>query len=111
MLKVDEFESAFRSAGRERFELQPLPVAKVLVVTDLAGEVAEQFVESSRRLLACLGPETAFAHVGEGDFSDSQGLLAAVEREQPDLICCYRNVRTDSWRWPFGAKVRPSTAS
>ncbi|MDD9941938.1 MAG: hypothetical protein OXU20_12910 [Myxococcales bacterium] len=101
MLKVDEFESVFRAASREPFALDPLPVPKVLVVTDLQGAAAVEFVDSARRLLGTLGQGVVWAHVGEGDFSDTEGMLAAVKAEQPTLVCSYRDLRSSSWRFPY----------
>ena len=87
MLKVDEFESAFRSADKKVFHLDPPEVKRVLIVTDLSSEGLfesefpsgdegkTKFVDAVRKLLAALGDDVEFSAVHGDDYSSDSTLL------------------------------------
>jgi nucleotide-binding universal stress UspA family protein len=110
MLKVDEFESAFRAADKKVFHLAPPVVKRVLIVTDIgtpgldsstfdAGPRA--FLDASKALLSALGESVEYVVLNGDGYRDMETLLNAVMEAGPDLIVSYRNLRDGLWRWGY----------
>jgi nucleotide-binding universal stress UspA family protein len=108
MLRLDEFESAFKSADKQRYSYSPVDISSVLVFTDLPREQARHFSSDVRDYLTVLErADLSWREVAGDEFDDAGELLAIVERERPDLICAYRNLHGGARRFPFslGAHV------
>ena len=103
MTNVDQFASMFRSATREVFRHERIEIQSVLVVTDLDEDGARAFGEQTRRFLGVIGGEAkiVWRHLGRSDFRSAGELLERVESAAPDLICTYRNLHSDAWKWPY----------
>ncbi len=104
MTRVDQFESVFKSAAKPVFSLREIRLRSILVVTDLEREIAERFTRSTREFLSVLDSEPgATWRVVAGDEFQSVGeLLDLVAGATPDLICSYRHLHSDAWKWPHG---------
>ena len=101
MTKVDQFESAFRAADKPVFEfLQPV-VERALVVTDLRSADATAFRDQVRDFLAVLGNGVQWGRDDGDSFKTIEALLERVNVRNPDLICTYRNLHSEAWRWPY----------
>ena len=102
MTRVDQFESVFRSAARTVFAPQQVKVGSVLVVSDRAAAEAEDFAAKARAFLGVLDEteNIRWRVVHAGNFQTVPDLLGLVEAEQPGLICTYRHLHSESWRWP-----------
>ena len=99
--KVDQFESAFRAADKPVFEfLQPV-VERALVVTDLRGAGATVFRDQVRDFLTVLGNGVQWDLADSDSFDTTKALLEQVHQLRPDLICTYRNLHSEAWRWPY----------
>lgn len=100
MTNVDQFESVFRSADKPVFHVEPVEAGTVLVVSDRTGEPAEAFATAIRTLLH--GVKTVRrVDVLPGDAWRTTGeLLEAVREADASLVCTYRNLCSDGWRWP-----------
>ena len=99
--KVDQFESAFRAADKPVFEfLQPV-VERALVVTDLRGAGATAFRDQVRDFLTVLGDGVQWDLADSDSFDTTKALLERVHQLRPDLICTYRNLHSEAWRWPY----------
>jgi hypothetical protein len=99
---VDQFESVFRSAVKPVFEYRKIDIRNVLVVTDLESEPAQTFRASVMKFLQFPRTETErqyFVITGD-EYSTTGNLLELLSRYTPDLICTYRNLHTDAWRFP-----------
>jgi len=108
MLHLDQFESAFKSAVKQRYSYSPVEISSVLVFTDLGAEETRRFVADIREFLAVLERDTVTWHQVPGEqFDDAGDLLQIVEDKRPDLICAYRNLHGGARRFPFslGAHV------
>lgn len=104
MTRIDQFESVFKSATRTPFRYQPIAIRKVLLVSDLAEREAWHFAAGVKRFLGSLAADEALTwSEAAADRGRSVGdLLAVVEEEKADLICTYRSLYSEAWRWPFG---------
>ncbi len=103
MTRVDQFESVFRSAARAVYRHEPVELESVLVVSDRPPEEAGAFGSRIRSFLDVLGrrENLRWRVVGGDDFDSVPDLLALVEQEHPGLICTYRHLHSESWRWPY----------
>ncbi len=103
MPNIDRFESVFRSAAKTVFHHRPVVLRSVLVVTDLAAEAAADYVARVKGFLAGLPKADAVRwSVAQGDEVETVGaLLERVQKEQPDLVCTYRNLHSGAFRWPY----------
>ena len=103
MTNVDQFESMFRSASREIFELDRVKIESVLVVTDRNEGDARAFCSEVRRFLKVISADesTHWRDVAGSEFQTAGELLSLVESASADLVCTYRNLHSGAWRWPF----------
>ncbi|MEM7230805.1 MAG: hypothetical protein AAF517_01435 [Planctomycetota bacterium] len=103
MTNVDQFESVFRSAAKSAYSPQPVKLKSVLVVTDFEKPRSVEFSTELRSYLDFLSHDSdlKWTTIGKGDYSSIGELLDRVESEKPDLICSYRNLFSDAWRWPY----------
>lgn len=101
MSNIDQFESAFRSAIRNPFVYENLEFPKILLVTDLAPNETDSFLQSTRSFLKVLeGKRSPEWKIVSGDqFKTTLDLLERVSGYDPDLICTYRNLHSDAWRY------------
>jgi len=107
MTNVDQFESVFRSADKPVFSYDPVEIGSVLIVTDRDEYEAELFGERVAGFLRVLIGETDVAlpsswRIVHGDeYRTVPEMLALVEAARPDLICTYRHLHGEGWKWPF----------
>ena len=103
MTSVDQFESLFKSAARTTYRFEEVGIAKILVVTDLESAQAQQLQSRVEVFLQALKEPTApdWSILQGQDFRDVQQLLQRVEDEAADLICSYRHLHSQAWRWPY----------
>jgi len=100
MSKVDQFESAFRSASKAVYHFVSPSVRRVLLVTDLSAEETRRLQGSAAEFLSVLS-DAQWQAIGEGSFQNVAELLALVEQHKPDLVVTYRHLCSDAWKWPF----------
>ena len=101
--KVDQFESVFRAAAKVRFSYSAVEVESVLVVSDRDERGAAAFGDRVQSLLTVLErvENIRWRVVHGGEYDSVPALLELVEAERPGLICTYRHLHSDSWRWPY----------
>ena len=103
MTNVDQFESVFKAATKTSFAYRAIEIGKVLLVTDLDEDPAQQLSDQVRTFLRVLGEDKSVNwRTIQGDkFQTVKELLDLVEKEGPDLICAYRHLHSEAWRWPY----------
>ena len=103
MSKLDQFESAFKSAAKTVYRFTRVTMPKVLVVTDLDEDQTRHFTRDVHDFLSVITDKeaTEWAEHRVTADEDVADLLDAVERQRPDLICCYRNLHSRAKRYPF----------
>jgi len=101
MSSVDQFESVFRSATREIYEYEEIPIEKVLIVNDCDENGSQTFKNSVEKLLSHLEKINGIQwEVLKGeDFRTIKDLLENIERIRPDLIVTYRHLHSEAWQW------------
>lgn len=101
MSHVDQFESLFRAATKERFHPIDVKVASVLALTDLPAEGAGDLYRRLDAFLPAWDPPPRFTRLDGAERRSVAETLAAVQATGPDLVVTYRNLYSDSWRWPY----------
>lgn len=103
MTNVDQFESVFRSAAKDVFAYQEIQIGSILIVTDLAPYEADRLAGRIRSFLQALdlNEGAAWRVVSGSEFTTVRELLDLVEQARPDLICTYRHLHSEGWKWPF----------
>jgi len=101
MTRIDQFESVFKSADKPLFRYEPFSIGSLMVLTDLDDEAAESFAAFVGRYTGGGGlPEISSRRVIKGtDFTTIKECLDLIAGEKPDLICTYRGLHSDCWRW------------
>lgn len=101
MTRIDQFESVFKSADKPVFRYEPFSVGSHMVLTDLDDEAAESFAVLAGKYAGAGGSrEISTQRVIKGaDFSTIEECLELIAGEKPDLICTYRGLHSDCWRW------------
>ena len=102
MANVDQFESIFRSAVKERLAYRHIPLASILLITDLENDAAKTFQKDVQRFLSILGDSSKqnwFLICGN-EFKTTRDLLNLVDNYEVDMICSYRNLHSTAWQFP-----------
>ena len=101
MTRIDQFESVFKSADKPVFRYEPFAVGSALALTYLDGDGAESFSALVRKYLDASGEEgMPPLQVVRGDeFGSIEECLKIIDRDKPELICTYRGLHSDCWRW------------
>ncbi len=99
MTQVDQYESLFRSAIHDIYEYELVDIRSVLVVTDLEGDPAKEYLKTIQRFLNIFGTSVKWTNLNRGDFKNTQEVLEKIEELKPDLICSYRNLFSEDWRY------------
>ena len=116
MTRIDQFESVFKSADKPVFRYEPFAVGSALALTDLDGDGAESFSALVRKYLDASAQEgMPPLQVARGDesgkvldtlqvvrgdeFGSIEECLKIIDRNKPELICTYRGLHSDCWRW------------
>ena len=104
MTQLDQFESVFKAASKEAFHFASVDIEKVMVITDLDATDAAQWATSVEGFLSVLrsdGKGPSWKVLSDSDYDSVEAIQRAVQEESPDLVCTYRNLKSDAWRWPY----------
>ncbi|MGH1375222.1 MAG: hypothetical protein ACRBCK_02640 [Alphaproteobacteria bacterium] len=101
MAQVDQFESIFRSALVDIYEYSLLEINSVLLITDKNADDIKPYLQDVQRFLGVLGTSVTWNVLSKGDFTTTQDLLEKVEQVQPDIICSYRNLKSEDWVYKY----------
>ena len=88
-MKLDEFESVFRSAVKTLFHLKAPKIESILLISDMESEPNEQFLSTVKAFLG-LGEDVKWSTLGE--LKEVADVLDRVRRNPPSLVVCYRHV-------------------
>jgi len=106
VIKVDQFESVFKSAAKLNFKRQELSFQKIAVVTDLEEAEAKTLAARVRAFLQVLGDGPEWMVLDRGQSERVEQLLGLVTQEKPELLVTYRNLHSAAWRWPHSLGPR-----
>ncbi len=101
MTQLDQFESVFKAAAKPVFRYRQPAWNRVLVVTDQDQAASEQLVQRLQSFLGGVLPQAAWQVLSGAELKSVGALLQAVQSQSLDLVCTYRNLHTQAWRWPY----------
>lgn len=103
MSTVDQFESVFKAAAKTTYMHETPSLGKVLLVTDMEESDGALYLNSVRQYFekTLLPDETNWEVLSKNEFHTVKDLLGKVEEHRPDILITYRNLRSESWRWPY----------
>jgi len=106
MSKIDQFESAFKSAERDPFQLEKVQFNNCLTVTDLDTEGAKAFERQVQPFLEHVThADSNWDCLTRADLRSVEMFLEEIEKKQPDLICTYRNLMAPAAEYPYSLGV------
>lgn len=107
MTKVDQFESQFRAAGREPFRYEPPFFDRILIITDMDGQEAQDWRDEIAAFLSALpiledsGANREITMVLGAEFETEKDLLDLVDEKKPGLVVTYRHLHSQGWQWHY----------
>jgi nucleotide-binding universal stress UspA family protein len=99
-VKLDDFESVFRSAVKARFHHNPPQIESVLVVSDIDEEAAARFLADVRAFLGFSGDVEWLTQNAAAD-TTVEDILDRVRRNPPSLVVCYRHILGNGANLPY----------
>jgi len=99
--EIDQFESAFKSAGKTLFEHEVVSIKNVLIISDGDSAAVAKFVANCQTFLSVLGDQIEWQFVDGSQFSTIGKLLELVEQYSPDLICTHRYLHLQAREYPY----------
>ncbi|MCG8419044.1 MAG: universal stress protein [Proteobacteria bacterium] len=93
-MKLDDFESLFRSSVKARFHLDSPRMESVVLLTDLPADQAESLESTARRFLSAslAVDKLAWRTTCEGEFGRVREMVSLLDKERPDLVISYRHL-------------------
>lgn len=91
-MKLDEFESVFRSAIKEKFRYQAPELSSGLLLTDLGATESAALAERLTKLLSSREIGLEWTVLSADDLAEVGDVFAALEKHAPDMVACYRHV-------------------
>lgn len=102
LTKLDQFESVFKSAAKEKFAYERVDLTRVLLVSDLPTDSTVPLLGQVRSFLSVLeGTRTEWRQLSGDDFESVHQLLERVAERRPDLIVTWRHLHSSAWHWPY----------
>ena len=107
MTNIDQFESIFKKADKPQFQLEDVDLREIMVVTDDDHAQTDKFTDQVIDFLdtTLLEREINWQKVSGSQHTSVNDLLDIVQRDQPDLICTYRNLHAPASDFPYSLGV------
>ena len=106
MSKIDQFESAFKSAERNPFKLERVEFNNCLTVTDQDTAEADELTSQLQSFLQHVThADSNWQALTRSDLRSVESFLKEIEKKQPDLICTYRNLMAPASEYPYSLGV------
>jgi len=103
MSNIDQFESIFKASIKEKFVYDSPEFKNILIVTDLSKDEVDSFSSKIQNFLNFLDADAKnvnYKIITDGMFGSTEELLKIVSENNPDLICSYRNLHSQAWKFP-----------
>ena len=100
-MKLDDFESVFRSAVKAQFHHTPPPLDTALLVTDLDRDQTSALHAPVGQFLSKGHSLMEWSTMGASDFSQVADVLDRVRRNPPAMVVCYRHILGQGAKLPY----------
>lgn len=107
MTNIDQFESIFKKADKQQFELETVDLDKMLVVSDGDEDQTVQFMSQVIDFLdtTMLEKEIEWHKICGSEHNAVSDVVARVESLKPDLVCTFRNLHAPATDYPYSLGV------
>lgn len=107
MTNIDQFESIFKKADKQKFALQPVDLNSLLVISD--GDVAhtDMFMAQVVEFLNTtqLEEEIQWHRMNGDEHRSVSDVVARIQQLKPDLVCTFRNLHAPASDYPYSLGV------
>lgn len=101
-MKLDDFESVFRSSVKTPFHHAPPNIESALLITDVDNAATESFLEASKAFLGSgHAQDIEWTTMTSEDFDEVATVLDRVRRNPPSLVVCYRHLLGQGAKLPY----------
>ena len=101
-MKLDDFESVFRSAVKTRFRYEKPTLDSILLVTDMDESRTDEALEKVQRFLSHGHQgEVEWSTMAAHQFSEVANVLDRVRRNPPGMVVCYRHLLGEGAKLPY----------
>lgn len=101
-MKLDDFESVFRSSVKTPFHHAPPNIESALLVTDVDNSKTEDFLVSAKKFLGSgHAGNIEWSTMTSEDFGEVSTVLDRVRRNPPSLVVCYRHLLGQGAKLPY----------
>lgn len=107
MTNIDQFESIFKKADKQQFQLQPVDLDSMLVISDGDSQQTERFLAQVVDFLdtTLLEKEISWHTLSGEEHASVSDVVKRVKELQPDLICTFRNLNAPAVDYPYSLGV------
>ncbi len=100
-MKLDDFESLFRSAVKTQFHHLPPSITSALLVTDVDEAKTEVMLSQVKNFLNLEEETIEWSTMNADDFSEVAEVLDRVRRNPPSMVVCYRHLLGQGSKLPY----------
>lgn len=101
MPTIDEFESQFRAAARERYVWRPLDLRRAALFSDLPAAASKAWLGQVQAFLGPLAQRLEWTVFSQRQCDTVGEVLSAVAELDPHLVVTFRNVHSSAREWPY----------
>jgi len=94
---IDEFESMFRRAERDLFQLVDIPIESVVVISDGDQHDAQSTIDTVKGFVTRLDKVSNWRMITGNQFRTVAELLEILDQHQTDLVITHRHLHEDSF--------------
>ena len=101
-MKLDDFESVFRSSVKTPFHHAPPNIESALLITDVDNATTGAFLADVKRFLSSgHAQDIEWTTMTSEDFQEVAPVLDRVRRNPPSLVVCYRHLLGQGAKLPY----------
>ncbi|HBE67161.1 MAG TPA: hypothetical protein DDW52_03330 [Planctomycetaceae bacterium] len=107
MTNIDQFESLFKKADKQQFELEAVDLHNILVIGDGDATHTQMFLQQVVDFLdtTLLEKEINWHTLSGDEHSSVADVVDRANQVQPDLICTFRNLKAPAVDYPYSLGV------
>ncbi len=107
MTNIDQFESIFKKADKQQFQLESVDLDCMLVISDGDVEQTKGFLAQVVDFLdtTLLEKEIAWHTISGDEHQSVRDVVERVKELKPDLICTFRNLKAPAVDYPYSLGV------
>jgi hypothetical protein len=107
MTNIDQFESIFKKADKQKFQLEKVDLDTVLVVSDADQQLTEQFMDQVVDFLdnTLLESKINWHLICGHEHHAVSDVIARIDQLKPDLVCTFRNLHAPVADYPYSLGV------